>query len=264
MYGRKIYADQKLIVNQQEISGVTRFNGNFDIPFNNIDVLGGNLVTSIEGEISRNISFSRFLNQSDHLRYLTGDAFCSGYVLYDNKSFGFSSGFLTNYSVECAVGDIASVSTDLIVYGNIGGNIQHPIIPSQNTNNIYIANYGNIFINTNEGQTNRITAFEYNVNCERIPLFILGSIYPNQVILKKPINIELSLTLEINDFESQNVQSLLCSPNIQNINIELKDCKNSQIIETFRAPNARLVSISYNGDTDSPSNIVMTFNSFLM
>lgn len=264
MYGRKIYADQKLIINQQEISGVTSFNGNFDIPFNSIDVLGGNFVAAIDGEISKDISFSRFLNQSDHLRYLTGDAFCSGYVLYDNKSFGFSSGFLTNYSVECAIGDIASVNTDLIVYGNIGGDIKHAINPSQNTDNIYIANYGSIFVNTNEGQTNRITAFEYNVNCERVPFFVLGSFYPNQVILKKPINIELNLTLEIDDFESEDVQSLLCSPNIQDINIELKNCDYSQIIETFRAPNARLVSTSYNGDTDSAANITMTFRSFLM
>jgi hypothetical protein len=264
MYGRRIYADQRLIINQQEISGVTSFNGNFELPFNSIDVLGNNFITSIDGEISKNISFSRFLNQSDHLKFLTGDAFCSGYVLYDNKSFGFSSGFLTNYSVECGIGDIASATTDLIVYGNIGGNLQHPIAPSQNTDNIYVANFGSIFINTNEGQTNRITSFEYNVNCERVPLFVLGSFSPSEVILKKPIDIELNLTLDIDDFESDDVQSLLCSPNIQNINIELKNCDYSQVIDNFIVPNARLVSTSYNGDTDTASNITMTFRSFLM
>jgi|LakMenEpi03Aug12_release.lakeMendotaPanAssembly.Ray.scaffolds.fasta_scaffold04618_2 hypothetical protein len=264
MYGRKIYADQQLIINQQVISGVTSFNGNFELPFNSIDVLGNNFITSIDGEVSKTISFSRFLNQSDHLKYLTGEAFCSGYVLYDNNSFGFSSGFLTSYSVECGVGDIASVSTDLVVYGNIGGNLKHSIIPSQNTDNIYVANFGSIFVNTNEGQTNRITSFEYNVNCERVPLFVLGSSYPSQIILKKPITIEVNLTLEIDDFESDDVQSLLCSPNIQNINIDLKNCDYSQTIDTFIAPNARLVSTTFNGDTESASTITMTFRSFLM
>ena len=55
MYGRTIYADQKLIINQQAISCVTNFNGSFDIPYENIDVLGGNLATSVQGESARNI-----------------------------------------------------------------------------------------------------------------------------------------------------------------------------------------------------------------
>jgi hypothetical protein len=264
MYGRTIYADQKLIINQQEISGVTDFNGDFDIPYENVDLLGGNFAAEIQGELSRNISFSRFLIQSDSLKYLTGSAFCSGFVNYKNYSFGFESGYLTNYNVTCAVGDIASITTDFIVYGNIGGGLNHQILPSQNISDIYVANYGNIFISANQGQTNRITSFDYNISCERIPIFTLGSFNPTEVYLKKPLIIDLNLTIEIDDYEAEDIQTLLCSPEIQNITIDLKNCKNTEIIESFYAPNARLISNSYNSDIDNPANIELTFRSFLM
>jgi hypothetical protein len=264
MYGRVIYADQKLIINQQEISGVTDFNGDFEIPYENIDLLGGHFAAEIQGELSRNISFNRFLIQSDPLKYLTGSAFCSGFVDYKDYSFGFQSGYLTNYNATCSVGDIATITTDFIVYGNIGGGVDHQITPSQNTDNIYVANYGNIFVSASQGQTNRITSFDYNISCERIPIFVLGSFNPADVFLKKPIIIDLNLTIEIDDYESQDIQTLLCSPEIQNITIDLKNCDNSQIIESFYAPNARLISTNYNGEVENSTTIELAFRSFLM
>lgn len=264
MYGRTIYADQKLVINQQEISGVTDFAGDFEIPYESIDLMGGNFAAEIQGELSKNISFSRFLIQSDPLKYLTGQAFCSGFVEYKGYSFGFQSGYLTNYNATCGIGDIATINTDFIVYGDIGGGIKHPVLPSQNTDNIYVANYGNIFLSVDQGQTNRIISFEYNVSCERIPIFVLGSFDPGEVFLKKPVTIDLNLTLEIDDYESETVKNLLCSPEIQNITISLKNCDNSQTIENFYAPNARLISTDYNGSIDNSTTIEMTFRSFIM
>ena len=264
MYGRTIYADQKLIINQQAISGVTNFNGSFDIPYENIDVLGGNLATSVQGESARNISFNRFLIQADPLKYLTGNFSCNGFVSYQNKSFGFRSGYMTNYSASCSVGDIAEITTDFIVYENIGGGVEEAILPSQNTDNIYVANAGSIIINANEGSTNRIMSFEYSVNCERIPLFVLGSRDPSDVILKKPIIAELTLTLEIDDYESSNIQTLLCTPNTQNLQIDLKNCNQTTVIESFLMPNARLISTNYSSSIDDYATVEMLFRSFLV
>lgn len=264
MYGRNIYADQKLIINQQPISGVTSFNGDFDIPYENIDILGGNLATSVQGESARNISFSRFLIQADPLKYLTGNYSCNGFVSYKNNSFGFKSGYMTNYSASCGIGDIANITTNFIVYGNMGGGVEETIIPSTNTDNIYVANAGGIVINANEGSTNRIISFEYNINCERIPFFVLGSRDPSDVTLKKPIIAELTLTLEIDDYESSDIQTLLCSPNIQDLQIDLKNCDKTQVIESFIMPKARLISTNYTSSVDNSTSIEMLFRSFLM
>jgi hypothetical protein len=264
MYGRITYADQKLIINQQEISGVINFDGSFEIPYENLDVLGGNFIAEIQGDTTKNISINRFLIQSDPLKYLTGDFSCNGHVSYNNLSYGFTSGYMTNYIASCSIGEIANIQTDFLIYGNIGGGIKENILPSQHNDNIYVANYGNIFVNASEGQTNRIVGFNYSVSCERVPLFVLGSDNPSSVFLKKPLIIDLSLEIEIDDYESADVQTLICSPNIQNISIELKNCDNTQIIETFTAPNSRLISNSYVGSTEDSSTIELSFRSFVV
>jgi hypothetical protein len=264
MYGRIIHPDQQLIINGQSISGVTSFNGNFDIPYESVDLLGNNFGATIQGELSRNINFSRFLINADPLKILTGDSPCNGFVKYKNQSFGFQSGYLTNYNVTCSVGDIASIDTEFIVYGNMGGDVTTPINPSTTSEKIYVANFGNIFVSASQGATNRITSFEYNVSCERIPIFVLGSFDPAEVFLKKPLSIDFNLTLEIDDYESPDIQTLLCSPGTQNITIDLKNCDNSQVIESFYAPNARIVSTRYNSDIDNSTTIELTFRSFLM
>ena len=171
---------------------------------------------------------------------------------------------MTNYSASCSVGDIAEITTDFIVYENMGGGVEEAILPSQNTDNIYVANAGSIIINANEGSTNRIMSFEYSVNCERIPFFVLGSRDPSDVILKKPSIAELTLTLEIDDYESSDIQTLLCTPNTQNLQIDLKNCNQTEVIESFIMPNARLISTNYSSSIDDYATIEMLFRSFLM
>lgn len=265
MYGRITHPDQLLVINQQLLSGVTSFNGNFDIPYENIDILGGNYLAETQGELGREISINRVLINQDPLKNLTGEAFCSGFLQYDNLSFGFQSGYLTNYSVSCEVGSIADISTNFIVYGNIGGNLNYNL-PTSNINNelIYVANFGNIFVSANEGSTNRIVSFNYSVSCERIPTFTLGNINPREVFLKKPITIELTLNIEIDDYESSDIQRLLCNPNIQDISIDLKNCDNSVIIESFYMPNARLVNNSYDAQIQDSLTVELVFKSFLV
>jgi hypothetical protein len=265
MYGRITHPDQLLIINQKVLSGVTNFDGNFDIPYENIDVLGGNYLAETEGELGRDISISRVLINKDPLKSLTGEAPCSGFINYKDLSFGFQSGYLTSYSVSCDVGSIAEINTDFIVYGNMGGNINYNIPPSDpNDELIYVANYGNIFVSVNEGSTNRIVGFSYSVSCERVPTFVLGSIDPKEVFLKKPVIAELTLNIEIDDYESDDIQNLLCNPNIQNITIDLKNCDNTVIMESFFMPNARLISNSYNGNIGDAATIELLFRSFLV
>lgn len=263
MYGRKIYADHNLIINNQTLSGVTSLSSNFEAPYESIDVLGRNLVTEVQTNAEKNISFNRFLINSDPLKYLTGDIGCNGALLYNGKSYGFQSGFLTDYNVSCGIGEIVDIQTNFVVYGNIGGGITQ--VPSSiPVDKIYVPNFGTIDLNANEGFTNRIISFNYAVTCERIPLFKLGSIYPQAVFLKKPITIDLSINIDIDDYESTTIQDLICTSDIQNLIINLKNCNKTEIIESFSVPNAKLVSNSYELSIESSANVELTFRGFLM
>jgi hypothetical protein len=268
MYGRKIYADHNLIIDQLAISGVTSFTSDFDIPYENIDILGNNFLVQVNGEITKTMSFTRFLNKSDDLKYLTGQNPCKGFVSYNNKSYGFEETYLTNYNVSCEVGGLAEVSTDFVVYGNIGGGITQAVLPPLSTpqNNLYVANSSSIVLNASQGLTNRIVSFDYNIACERKPLFLLGSTMPKsgQTFLKKPLIIDLSINIDIDDYQSPTVQSLICESTTENLEINLYNCNKTQIIETFFAPNARLISNSYSISTTEQSNVELTFQSILM
>jgi hypothetical protein len=68
MFGRIIYADQKLTIGGHLLSGVTSFKGDYQVPYENIDSLG-NLDTfqHITKELTRNISFSRYIVGHDPL-----------------------------------------------------------------------------------------------------------------------------------------------------------------------------------------------------
>jgi hypothetical protein len=264
MYGRQIYADHQLIIDGLIISGVTSFNSDFEAPFDSIDVLGNNLVTEVRTNSERNLSFSRFLMHADPLKFLTGDISCNGFLKYNNLTYGFNSGYLTNYNVSCGIGDLVNVTTDFIVYGNIGGGISQQILPNQNLDYVYVPNFGTIDLNANEGSTNRIVSFDYTISCERVPLFLLGSNNASSVFLKKPVSIDLSINIDIDDYQSTTIQNLICSQSLQNLTISLKNCNKTQTIETFSAPNAKLVSNSYQIDIDNPSTVELGFKSFLM
>ncbi len=264
MYGRQIYADHNLIIDQLSISGVTSFTSSFDIPYENIDVLGNNFLVQVNGEITKTMSFSRFLNQSDSLKYLTGKNPCKGFVSYNNKSYGFEEAYLTNYNISCEVGGLAEVTTDFVIYGNVGSGITQTILPSLavDPNSTYVANSSSIVLNASQGLTNRIMSFDY---CDREPLFLLGSTLPKsgQTFLKKPLIIDLSINIDVDDYESPTVQSLICNPSTQNLEINLYNCNKTQILETFYAPNARLISNSYDISTTNQSNVELTFRSIL-
>jgi hypothetical protein len=268
MYGRKIYADHNLIINQLSISGVTSFTSDFDVPYENIDVLGNSFLVQVNREITKTMSFSRFLNQSDNLKYLTGSNPCRGFVSYGNKSYGFEEAYLTSYNVSCEVGGLAEVTTDFVIYGNVGSGITQTVLPSLpvDPSNTYVANSNSIILNASEGLTNRIVSFDYNITCNREPLFLLGSTLPKfrETFLKKPLIIDLSINIDIDDYASPTAQSLICNPNIQNLEINLYNCNKTQILETFYAPNARLVSNSYNISIENQSNVELTFRSILM
>ena len=101
------------------------------------------------------------------------------------------------------------------------------------------------------------------MSCNRVPAFILGTPYPKHVFLNKPIEINLNLEVEIDDYECNDIQTVLCGPN-KTITLELKNCDNTNIMETFIINNARLSSESINSDLDSATTVTLNYKSFVI
>jgi len=271
MYGRIIYADQQLYIGGNLLSGVTSFRGDYQIPAENIDILGDlSINQEITRELTRNISFSRYIVGQDPLLSLTGDYGVGGSILYKNRTnqnyrnFGFNSGYMTSYKVSAKVGELTKVDTDFVVYNNIGGSVSgsDPIVLG--TIPFTPSTASQIYINATEGETSRIMSFDYSIQCRRMPQYVLGSFNPKYVVLKKPIPVLVNLTVEIDDYMCNDIQTLICNPYQQNITINLNNCDGSSTIQGYSIDNARLINNSLNSSLTENADIKLTYQGYII
>lgn len=265
MYGRTTYRENRLFLNNQEISGVIAFEGSMEIPINYVNILGFyDGAEEKDGFDTKNVTITKYLIPNDPIRNFTGEAFCNGLLLYKNNNYSFNSGYLTNYSMSCSVGEISTVTSTFDVYGLIGGQVLPTFYPEyQNITDLPVAHFGNIHITTDEGVTNRIVSFNLDIQCNRLPRFGLGNQYPIEVYLNRPLEINLSIEVEADDYECNNIQAVLCGPK-KNIILDLKNCDNTSIMESFTINNARLISENINSDLDNATTIVLNYKSYLI
>jgi hypothetical protein len=272
MYGRIIYADQRVIIGGYLLSGVTSFKGDYQIPWENVDNIGY-LDTSqdITKELTRNISFSRHLVGVDPIYNFTGDYGVGGSVIYKNmasqnyKNFGFNSGYMTSYKVSARVGELVKVDTDFVVYKDIGGGISGSEPSFDMPVGFTPATASDLYISASEGQQNRITSFEYSIQCRRLPQYVLGSFNPAYVVLKRPLPVTVNMTVEIDEYMSSDIQSLICNPYIQNINLNLNTCNNSSdYIMKYTINNARLINNSFEGSLTENTSVKLVYQGYVI
>ena len=243
------------------LSGVTSLNGGYSVEENPINIIGKGYTYPVrQSPLVGEFQISKYYIGKDPLLDYVGDNPISGSINFvspssdDQKSFGFESGFLTEYSVAAGIGRIPESSASIVVYGNIGsginvsGNAPHP--------NIEIPNQGSISVDCSGYQTNRVTDFSYTIRIDRNPIYKIGSPFPVQVDRACPIIEEISFTIEVDDLEVTKIQEYLISPKQQSLNLSFSNPINSSGIDTFSIPKARLI----NQSISSSANDVLTVN----
>ena len=129
---------------------------------------------------------------------------------------------------------------------------------------VYIAKPGNMVLTIDEDASDRIAACNYSVVTNRKPVYGLNSFLPLQVNIEYPIEISMNFTLEIDTYECEELYSLLCTPNEQNLSISfLRNCDTANTIVTYNAPNARLYSNNYAGSVNGNARAELGFKAFL-
>lgn len=265
MFGRVIYADQNVYIGGHKLSGVTSFQGDYQIPLENIDTIGCvGINPNINGPLTRTISMTRHIVSADPLLYLTGQSGVNGHIIYKNNYFGFVSGYLNTYKVNASVGELTKVDTSFVIFNNIGGNVidNEPVLNDQLP--FTPANPGDISLNFQESATNRVTSFEYTIDCTRKPQYVLGSFNPAFVVLKRPLPVTLNFTVELDDYLCKDIQTLICSPYQQNLVINLNKCDKSTLIQSYSISNASLISNSYNSSLSENANVKLTYRGYII
>ncbi len=254
--------EQKFYLSGILLSGVTQINGSYSIQEQPINIIGkGHTYPALNGPLVGNFTLNKYYIGREPLLDYIGDNPISGSVNFNDKSFGFNSGYLTDYSLSASIGSIPKANATIVVYGNIGSGISaegsnpHP--------QIQIPNQGSITLDTTGYENNRITSFTYNLSVGRSPVYKVGSPFPVQVDRKFPLIETASFAMDINDHEIVRLHEYLIKPKQQNLNFSFFNPINDSLIERITMENARLISHSLSSDSDDVMTVNLNYTSYI-
>lgn len=232
MKGATLNYENYFFLNNSTISGIISVDGGYSINYAPIKTVGVGYNKQVIAEVPvANFSINKYLLYNEPFLAFTGEnkdknaIGFKGSLNYNNKKFGFSSGYLNGFSLSCSVGQIPTTKSDIVVYGDVGpnynasGDLKAPYISTPQVKDIVLTCSGS--------STNRITDFNYNISCPKKPIYVLNqsgynysssptgptepgpNYIPYEVLLNLPIEIDASFTLEVDDYTSKLLYSQL-------------------------------------------------------
>lgn len=242
MFGARFNDEVRFFISGQELSGVSDLNVSYSNSASIAKTLGVDRgVTVAGGNTSQNISFSRYLIYDDPIYNYTGDQSMSGSIHYDGESYGFESGYLSSYSVNCAVGAVPRVSAQFSIVDELrsgesaSGSVSHPTID--------IPNQGSISLTCDNSTTNRVIGFDYSVKSVRKPHFSIGQKSAAAVELVPPLEYSAQVQVEVDDALLESGYNFLDERENKTVTFGI-DGRDGNTLQTLTIPNASLVSES--------------------
>jgi len=237
--------ENRFYLNSNAISGILSIQGNYSINYGPINTIGVGYNKQVMAEVpSASFSINKYLLYNEPFLRFTGERpdkqaqRFAGSIDYFGKSFGFKTGCVNSISLDCSVGEVPQTSIDIQVFGDIGktisasGNIGAPYISVPQVKDIILTCSGS--------PTNRITQFNYNINCPKKPIYLLqpsgfassgpsgpsGPIpnfayVPYEILLELPIEIDASFNLEVDDYEAKKLYDQLNNDNDASFSISI-------------------------------------------
>jgi len=250
------YENQLYILNQ-EILGVE----SIDLSYSNSAVVSKMLgrsssFTAIGGPASQQLSVSRNLIYDDPIYSYVDGRSLSADLVYNNKSCGFSNGYLTDYIVNCAVGSIPKVSTNFAIFDEL---VTRDRPSPTGSTTIYIPNQGSISLICDYSSTNRVVGFDYSIKIGKKPIYILGSKTPYEVVTISPPQYTASVQIDVDDAFLQNSFEFLTIRQYKTVEFSIKDKTLTNTIQTLSIPNASLVSESLSSSADGGVKLTLNY-----
>jgi hypothetical protein len=201
----------------QAISGVVSVDGSYNINYGPINTIGYGYNKQVVADVPDaqfninkyllyNEPFLNFTGQKDNLK---APSF-AGSINYNNKSIGFESGYLNSFGLSCSVGEIPQTSVNIQIFGDIGSG--YSAYGTRQTKYMTVPQVKDISINCSGSSSNRITSFDYSINCPKKAIYILrdtNNYIPYEVLSDLPIEINMSFNLEVDDYSARKLYEQL-------------------------------------------------------
>ena len=257
MFGSTSNYENKFFITGQQVVGIESIDINYSNSPSVNKILGSTKgLTTIGGVTQQKISITRNLIYSDPLLSYTGSSNITGGINYDNKSYRFNSGYLDEYMVNCAVGTIPKVTTNITVYDEMQTGVQFTDLNSTPT--ILIPNQGSISVTCDNSTTNRVIGFDYAVKRYRKPMYTIGSLFPSEIISFPILEYASSVQIDIDDAFLQSGFSFLRNRENKLISFTING-RNGALIQSLTIPNASLVGESLSSTADGGVKLTLNY-----
>ena len=226
--------ENRFYLNGAAISGILSINGSYNLNYAPINTIGVGYNKQVMAEVpTAQFKINKYLLYNEPFLPFTGENLSrqaqtfEASLDYFGKSFGFKTGCINAFSLDCSVGEVPQTSIDIQVFGDIGNNIS----ASGNYKAPYISvpQVKDIILTCSGSSTNRITQFNYAINCPKKPIYLLQSstptanyaYIPNEILLELPIEINASFNLEVDNYEAEQLYAQLNNDNDANFSISI-------------------------------------------
>ncbi len=255
--------DQSFSFCGQNLSGISDISFKSEFGFGYTPILGAKAFGYHKiGPSIGTVDFSRSLIYADPVINYTGDSPCSGQFSYGNTLYGFESGYLTSYSVKCAVGQVPNVSSSISIFGEMKSGaanqdfVQHP--------DIFVPSQKSMVLSNDYGQTNRITSFEWLVSAPRQPRFTLeGGLFPAEIVSPVPLQVAANITFSVAGFSPLDLNKFVRYADSPSFTIIVKNRDLSQNLLTLPLNNAQIINQQIQTTVDSPLSVTLQYIGYL-
>jgi len=258
MFGFINNSENKIFISGRELLGVENVNLNYSNSYSASRFLGMSRSHSlVMNDVQKSVSFSRYLIYNDPLFSSNPALPISGSINYNGSGYGFTSGFLTEYSVNCAVGAVPNVNAAMSIFGemrtgiNASGNATQPTI--------YIPNQGSISLVCDNATTNRVVGFDYAIKYLREPIYSIGSRFPVDVFSMPSIEYTASVQLDVDDAFLKSADSFLLQRENKTVSFTIRSRDGLQVLQTLTIPNASLIGENITSSADGGVKLTINY-----
>lgn len=251
--------NQNFYVNDTLISGVQSLGISYD---NNTDlsltVNDSNLNYFISKPLIANVDLTYLLSSNDQFIKYTGLNSFNGKIEYGNNYFTFSSGYLTNYSINYKLNDYPQVNIRTITLGELGNTSGNFNYQPKLLNDFTPSDNCYIDLNLTEADdNNRLESLNLNIDIPREAVYTIGNYLPTNVIIKYPISISLNFSFSMSNYNQQKITNILTGILQRNLNISFKKHNTEEKLLSFNLSNLinNQTQLNYNVSDDAKLNL---------
>lgn len=253
--------DASFVLNGYPLSGISDVTFSSENSLEVFKTLGArNFGFSKAGPSVGEVDFSRSLIYQDPVLSLTGDSACSGSFSSSSFNYAFYSGYLTDYSVSCSVGQVPTVGTKIKIFGEMKNSAD--TLPVVTHPDIFVPSPKSISVSTEHSSTNRVQSFDCSFAVNREPKYSVNTLFPDAVVRNGPIDISASVTYNIKNFSPIDLQKFVREISAPSFIISIKDRTLTQTVASFSIQNAHILSHSLQGTVDSPLSLTVNYGGF--